>query len=467
MSKPIAVYGGSFNPPTNAHVQTVEALVKNGFQVIVIPCGMRPDKVTTQHVDTVHRAFMIDLAFGQMENVTVDLSDLEREQFTATIDLDAALKAKYPDAEIFHAGGTDLFVGGGEGVSQIQTSWKEGLKVWKTLKFIVIERPGYKSGMEDLPPNCRYHNPDISIAVSSTEVREAIAANRPIDDLIPPRVRNYINRYALYRGVMLLHPSRAPGLGTRLFIVADEHNANAMKLAEQFRHLEVAEHPNTILVIGGDGTMIRAVREHWRERAKFFGINAGTIGYLLNNPDLVSDPSVFNEEMLVHHLPMLYVEVEDEDGKVQEILAVNDAWIERAAGATAKLRVHVNGKRAFKLFMADGLIVATSTGCTAYSANAGGPELPIGTPSLVLTGIVPARWLNWSPAVVPLDTVVEMHGIDTEWRPLRACTDDQSFERAVRLLVRQSHIASFQLAFLPGEDLRSKRLKQQFPEMSL
>ena len=92
MHKRIAVFGGSFNPPTLAHIAVVEVLVKDGYEVVIVPCGMRPEKITTRHVDPVHRAFMVDLAFARMSHVRVEHFDLEKEAFTPTIDLDQMMK---------------------------------------------------------------------------------------------------------------------------------------------------------------------------------------------------------------------------------------------------------------------------------------------------------------------------------------------------------------------------------------
>ena len=84
MTKKIAIYGGSFNPPRPAHRLMVEMMVREFGEVIVVPCGPRPDKLTTNDIDPIHRAAMADMTFGGLPNVRVELFDLENATFTRT-----------------------------------------------------------------------------------------------------------------------------------------------------------------------------------------------------------------------------------------------------------------------------------------------------------------------------------------------------------------------------------------------
>ena len=151
MTVKAAIFGGSMNPPTRAHVAVAKQLRQHFGIVAVVPCGIRPDKLQTNVLDPAHRATMVRLAFGGL-SVEIDLSDLERDQFQTTSELDARWKNRFgPDIEVWHVIGSDLIQGGGRGASQIQKSWHEGERIWNELNFVVIPRPGYPIVDEDLP----------------------------------------------------------------------------------------------------------------------------------------------------------------------------------------------------------------------------------------------------------------------------------------------------------------------------
>ena len=110
----IALFGGSFNPPGQHHRLIAEALVRHFDEVIVVPCGPRPDKPATNDVDPVHRAALADIAFRGLPKARVELFDLELATFTRTDELDARFSA---DGDIWHVVGAGLIAGGARGES--------------------------------------------------------------------------------------------------------------------------------------------------------------------------------------------------------------------------------------------------------------------------------------------------------------------------------------------------------------
>ncbi|KAF0248952.1 MAG: inorganic polyphosphate/ATP-NAD kinase [bacterium] len=119
MRKSIAIFGGSFDPPGLHHHRIVEELATSFDQVIVVPCGPRPDKVTT--VDPVHRAAMVDATFRGMKNVEVELFDLENATFTRTHELEERFREQ---GDIWHVIGTEWVYGGSQGKSAIELFWE-------------------------------------------------------------------------------------------------------------------------------------------------------------------------------------------------------------------------------------------------------------------------------------------------------------------------------------------------------
>src|SRR5262249_19495038 len=105
MSKTIAVFGGSFNPPGLHHRRIAEELTKHFDEVIIVPHGPRPDKTMVNDVESIYRAAMTDLTFRGLPRVRVELFDLEQSTFTRTHILQSMFGEQ---GELSHVVGTDL-----------------------------------------------------------------------------------------------------------------------------------------------------------------------------------------------------------------------------------------------------------------------------------------------------------------------------------------------------------------------
>lgn len=106
MTKRIAIFGGSFDPPGLHHYEIAKALSEEFDKVIIVPCGPRPDKVSTNDVEAIHRATMVDLTFRNLKNVEVELFDLENATFTRTHHLEEKFSQ---EGELWHVIGTRVF----------------------------------------------------------------------------------------------------------------------------------------------------------------------------------------------------------------------------------------------------------------------------------------------------------------------------------------------------------------------
>jgi NAD+ kinase len=220
------------------------------------------------------------------------------------------------------------------------------------------------------------------------------------------------------------------------------------------------EEPDLIVVVGGDGTMLRAIRQHWRRRVPFFGINTGHLGFLLNDSPQ-ADPH--QQDLVLYRLPLLLVEVESLDGRRTAALAFNDAWVERATGQTAWLKLLVNDAEKIEKLVADGVLIATPAGSTSYARAMGATPLPLYTGALLLVGSNVLHPPQWRPAVLPGDSRIEVRTHDPVKRPLNAFIDGIPQGNVQAFHARVSNIAGVELAFLPDHDPSLKLAKLQFP----
>lgn len=145
---------------------------------------------------------------------------------------------------------------------------------------------------------------------------------------------------------------------------------------------------DVIITIGGDGTIIRYAKRAALDNKPLLGINAGRMGYLANieQNELHLLSKLKNHEYTVENRMMLSVEIFENGNKINEFLALNDAVI--TSGFISRIvDISVSVGRDAINYLADGLIVSTPTGSTAYSMSAGGPIIDPLTESFCITPI--------------------------------------------------------------------------------
>ncbi|MFN7946620.1 MAG: NAD(+)/NADH kinase [Blastocatellia bacterium] len=173
---------------------------------------------------------------------------------------------------------------------------------------------------------------------------------------------------------------------------------------------ELAEDLDLIVVLGGDGTMLGASRLIGMRRIPVMGINLGWLGYLteFTRPELFTAlEGLMQGSYEVDHRMMLDVGIKH-DGRITETYrALNDAVVNRAVRAQmVELECFVD-EQFVNSFRADGMIIATPTGSTAYSLSAGGPIVHPSMSAILLTPICP-HMLSNRPVVLPGESVVEI-----------------------------------------------------------
>lgn len=458
MPRRIALFGGSFNPP-GLHHRRIAALLSEKFdQVKVVPCGPRPDKPEVGSVPSVFRAALCDLTFGDLEKVEIDLFDLEQDTFTRN----AALEAKYSsEGEIWHVVGADWLTGGSLGQSLIHTGWERGPALWQQSRFAVLTRPGHILNPGDLPRNAEIF--PIQLDDSSTEIRDLLLHGESVAHLLTSPALRYIERYGLYRGTNPATWSRGTLEDLHCLVLADPSNPKCQEWEPELRPHEDLRNPGFIVTLGGDGAMLRTIREHWRRRLPFFGINAGHLGFLLNAPDQVFEERTFPpKDVIFRQLPLIFMEMETVDGQHITDYAFNDAWVERTTSQSAWMEVRVNGVTRLPKLVADGALVSTAAGSTAYARAMGAAPLLADTPAWLLVGSNVMEPAHWKSALLSMDTDVEFRNLDPIKRPITAYVDGIAQGPIVSLRARLSRAATAELVFLANRDMAEKIAGIQF-----
>lgn len=194
-------------------------------------------------------------------------------------------------------------------------------------------------------------------------------------------------------------------------VLINENTARALGLSRFSGSQEqVVERSQCILVFGGDGTMLRAARMVAKSGTPIIGINLGHMGFLteIDVPEaLPALENILEGHYHIEERMMLEAQVYRQGRAIENMLGLNDSVI--AKGAISRpihLKTYINDEYV-NGYHADGLIIASPTGSTAYSLSAGGPLTPPGYDLMLVTPICPhSLWVR--PVVVPPDSVVRV-----------------------------------------------------------
>lgn len=188
----------------------------------------------------------------------------------------------------------------------------------------------------------------------------------------------------------------------KIAVSVDHKRLSDVQAAESLPAFSDAR-PDALVVIGGDGTILRAVRELEDLSIPILSINRGAVGFLAEtNMDEVEDllPSLLSGDGVLEERSVLQLEVYKGDSVAFRGMALNEAVI--AQGTIARLldlQASIDGEP-LTTFHADGLIIATPTGSTAYSLAAGGPIVHPSLSAMILTPINPHSF-SQKPLVIP------------------------------------------------------------------
>lgn len=211
---------------------------------------------------------------------------------------------------------------------------------------------------------------------------------------------------------------------------------------------EIARQVDLMIVLGGDGTMIATSRLIGDAEVPVMGVNYGGLGYLAEfriEELFAALESILAGDYMLEKREMLAVELRRGDELVTSNRVLNDVVINKSALARIiEIEAYLNGQFV-NSFRADGLIVATPTGSTAYNLSAGGPIIFPSMNAVVITPICPFTLSN-RPIVVPDDSLIEVR-LKTEKEEVALTLDGQvgfPLSAGDRVVIRKSN-ATFNL----------------------
>lgn len=218
---------------------------------------------------------------------------------------------------------------------------------------------------------------------------------------------------------------------------------------------------DVIVVLGGDGAMLRALHRFTGVDKPMFGLNLGTLGFLLNEyknrdlPGRISEAQSYE----IHPLKMT---AQDIHGKSHEALAYNEVALLRETHSSAKIMIFVNDEVRMPLLVCDGIMLSTPVGSTAYNSSALGPIVPLSANVLPLTPISAFRPRRWPGALLPNTASVRFEIIRPNERPVSASADATEIRDIASVNVEEARDISARLLFDLDNHLEERIYQEQF-----
>ncbi len=221
------------------------------------------------------------------------------------------------------------------------------------------------------------------------------------------------------------------------------------------------EEAETLVVLGGDGFMLSILRETLEGNQKLFGMNRGSVGFLMNEytedglPERIAKAKSERIRPLEMHATCA-------DGRSSTAHAINEVSLFRQSYQAAKIRITVDGKMRMEELICDGVMVATPAGSTAYNLSAHGPILPLDAPLLALTPVSPFRPRRWRGALLPKTATVRFDVLEADKRPVNAVADHTEVKSVVSVTVRESGLRTADILFDDSHSWDERILAEQF-----
>lgn len=244
--------------------------------------------------------------------------------------------------------------------------------------------------------------------------------------------------------------------------------ASPTKLAQESRARLVARygdadfrHADVVVCLGGDGFMLETLHRFMPRGLPIYGMNRGSVGFMMNDyrEDDLETRIPRSRAVVLHPLRMV---ARTMDGGVVNAVAVNEVSLLRETRQTAKLRITIDDIVRMDELIADGALIATPAGSTAYNLSVGGAIIPLGANLLALTPISAFRPRRWRGALLPHEARVKIEVMEPEKRPVSAVADFTEVRDVRDVEIVEDRSINLTLLFDPEHALEERVLKEQF-----
>ena len=210
-----------------------------------------------------------------------------------------------------------------------------------------------------------------------------------------------------------------------------------------------------IIVLGGDGFMLQALKKLYKFKKPFYGINSGNYGFLMNkfsNINFLKNLKTLNN-IKIHPLQMI---VKNKNNLIKKSIAINEISILRQSKQASSISISSNQKNIIKNLISDGVLISTPAGSTAYNLSAHGPILNLDSNKLTVTPISPFRPRRWRGKIISDKSKIIIKNLDINKRPISAVADNFEVRNAKLIKIQVNKKITFNLLYNKNNSLYKK-----------
>ena len=251
-------------------------------------------------------------------------------------------------------------------------------------------------------------------------------------------------------------------------IIISDSNTKSLKiksfLVKNLKNL--SSKSNVVIVIGGDGFMLKTLKKNKSSSKYFYGINSGNYGFLMNKFSTKHTIKNFSKAKMITISP-LELTVKNKQGLKKKSIAINEVSILRQSRQAASLSIQTGAKIIIKRLISDGVLVSTPAGSTAYNLSVHGPILSLHSKKLSISPISAFRPRRWKGKIISDKSIVKIKNLNPKKRPISAVADNIEFRNAKMVIIKTNKKIKFNLLYDSNRSLQKKiKIEQIRKEIS-
>ena len=244
---------------------------------------------------------------------------------------------------------------------------------------------------------------------------------------------------------------------SKIQIISDKNKKSQKIKSQLIRIIELnkVKKDNLVIVIGGDGFMLETLKKNKIHKKKFYGINSGNYGFLMNKFSLKNMIKNLSKAKMITISP-LEMTVKNKKNQTKKYLAINEVSILRQSRQAASLSINYGSKQIIKKLISDGVLVSTPAGSTAYNLSVHGPILSLNSKKLSISPISPFRPRRWKGKIVSDRSQITIKNLNPNKRPISAVADNIEVRNAKNITIKTNQKIKFNLLYDKNRSLQKK-----------
>ena len=240
-------------------------------------------------------------------------------------------------------------------------------------------------------------------------------------------------------------------------IISDK-NKRSLKIKNLLTNIinkDKFEQNGLVIVIGGDGFMLETLKKNKNTKKKFYGINSGNYGFLMNKFSSRNIIKNLSKANMISISP-LEMKVRNKNNQTKKSLAINEVSVLRQSRQAASLSIKHGSKQIIKKLVSDGVLVSTPAGSTAYNLSVHGPILSLNSKKLSIAPISPFRPRRWKGKIVNDKSKIVITNLNPFKRPISAVADNLEVRNAKSITIKTNNKIKFNLMYDKNRSLQKK-----------